>query len=57
MDHLGIQEEELIDADMAAIKAEVIDETPAPPPTTAPTQAAATIATLRARIHPLGFPV
>ena len=38
MDHLGIQEEELTDADMAAIEAEAIDDAPAP------TQAAAPVA-------------
>ncbi len=44
MDHLGIQEEELTDADMAAIEAEAIDDAPAPTQSAAPPQAAAPVA-------------
>ena len=42
MDQLGIQEEEITDADMAAIEAEAIDDAPAAaPPASAPAPAAA----------------
>ena len=41
MEQLGIEEEEITDADMAAIEAEAIDDAPAPTQTAAPTQAAA----------------
>ena len=36
MEQLGIEEEEITDADMAAIEAEAIDDAPAPTPTVAP---------------------
>ncbi len=36
MDQLGIQEEEITDADMAAIEAEAIDDAPAPAQAAAP---------------------
>ncbi len=43
MEHLGIEEEEITDADMAAVEAEAIDDTPAPapPPAAAPAAPAA----------------
>jgi len=36
MEQLGIEEEEITDADMAAIEAEAIDDAPAPTPAVAP---------------------
>lgn len=36
MNELGIEEEEITDADMAAIEAEAVDDAPAPTPAAAP---------------------